>query len=266
MSADALCANADCRIVRFMFHDRVSFGGTLIAVAVLYAWLAAFPLRHGQSWAWWAFLGSGALGFASFLTCLGYGYLDSWHLTASVVLFAAFAGGLGVSRRLAIAGDHPWLRSDDGRRAALLVRAGRRGILTTGAGIALAGLVILYIGTTEVFVATDLEFMGLTRTHIDGLNPHLIPLIAHDRAGFGGGLATVGMLLLVCGWFAPPSRAFHQALLLAGTAGFGCAIGTHFVEGYLNTFHLAPAMAGAALFAGSLACEWVGWRTMRALR
>lgn len=121
-----------------------------------------------------------------------------------------------------------------------------------------AGLVILYLGTTEVFVAEDLGFMGVTREFIDGINLRLVPLIAHDRAGFGGGLATVGVLLLMCGWYAPPSRAFHDAVLVAGSAGFGCAIGTHFAEGYVNPVHLAPAFLGAALFAGSILCEITG--------
>src|SRR5262249_10825822 len=58
--------------------------------------------------------------------------------------------------------------------------------------------------------------------------------------------------------FARPSRAFHQALLLAGTAGFGCAIGTHFVEGYLNPVHLAPAFAGLVLFLVGIGCELWG--------
>jgi hypothetical protein len=46
----------------------------------------------------------------------------------------------------------------------------------------------LYFGSTRVFVAEDLEFMGLTRGALDAINPRLVPLIAHDRAGFGGGL------------------------------------------------------------------------------
>ena len=79
MSAEQLCAFAECRVVLFMFHDRVAYGGSLIAVAVLYLWLTAFPLRHGFTWAWWALALSGLLGFASFLSYLGYGYLDSWH-------------------------------------------------------------------------------------------------------------------------------------------------------------------------------------------
>ena len=126
----------------------------------------------------------------------------------------------------------------------------------------MAVLVILYLGTTAVFVAEDLGFMGLTRHVIDEINPRLVPLIAHDRAGFGGGLATVGVLFLVCGWHAPPSRAFHEAVLVAGGAGFGCALATHFVEGYVNPVHLAPAFAGALLFASSILLEIFASRRM----
>jgi hypothetical protein len=124
-----------------------------------------------------------------------------------------------------------------------------------------AGAVILVLGTSEVFVAEDLAFMGLTREGLDAVNPRLVPLIAHDRAGFGGGLATTGLILLACAWYARPARAFHQALLLAGIAGFGCAIGVHFVEGYTNPIHLAPAFAGAFLFGISSLCETIGHRS-----
>jgi hypothetical protein len=48
---------------------------TLIAVATLCLWLAAFPLRQRHAWALWAFFASGALGFGSFLSYLGYGPL-----------------------------------------------------------------------------------------------------------------------------------------------------------------------------------------------
>ena len=84
MSAAELCGFADCRVVRFMFHDRVAFGGSLIAIGVLYFWLAAFPLRQRAAWAWCAFVASGALGFASFLAYLGYGYLDSEDIIAAI--------------------------------------------------------------------------------------------------------------------------------------------------------------------------------------
>src|SRR5262249_55973511 len=49
-----------------------------------------------------------------------------------------------------------------------------------------AGFTIQVIGMTEVFVPTDLTYMGMTHARLDSINPRLIPLIAHDRAGFGG--------------------------------------------------------------------------------
>jgi len=261
MSADELCRLADCRVVRFMFHDRVAFGGTLIAVGVLYLWLAAFPLREGAAWAWWTFVVSGTLGFASFLTYRGYGYLDVWHGTATLALLPTFVLGLTYSRRLAITRATPWIRTEEMKGASWRLQVGRYGLVATGLGITLAGLVILYLGSTEVFVAEDLGFMGVTRQTLDAVNPHLIPLIAHDRAGFGGGLATIGVLLTMCAAYARPRRSFHEAVAIAGAAGFGSAVGTHFVEGYLNPIHLAPAFAGAALFGVSIACEVIASRT-----
>jgi hypothetical protein len=94
-------------------------------------------------------------------------------------------------------------------------------------------------------------------------NPRLVPVIAHDRAGFGGGLATIGVLLTVCAVYSRPSRSFHEAVAIAGVAGFGCAIGTHYVEGYVNPLHLAPAFAGAALFGVSMGCEIIATRTRK---
>ena len=84
MTPPDLCSINECRIVHFMIHDRVSFGGALIAIAILYLWLAAFPLRMGQAWAWWLLVISGGMGFGSFLLYLGYGYLDTWHGVATL--------------------------------------------------------------------------------------------------------------------------------------------------------------------------------------
>ena len=41
---------------------------------------------------------SGSVGFASFLAYLGYGYLDSWHGAATLVLLPTF--GLGMYRAI----------------------------------------------------------------------------------------------------------------------------------------------------------------------
>src|SRR5882672_4552505 len=94
MTAQALCAVNQCRIVHFMFHDRVAFGGSLIAIGSLYLWMAEFPLRNGEAWAWWLFVLSGLAGFGSFLAYLGYGYFDTWHGMATLLLLPCYAFGL----------------------------------------------------------------------------------------------------------------------------------------------------------------------------
>ena len=125
-------------------------------------------------------------------------------------------------------------------------------MLMAAIGMVGAGFTILVIGMTQVFVPTDLTFIGLTRDQLDSINPRLIPLIAHDRAGFGGGVATTGMLLFASVWHAKPSRSLWQALLIGGISGWSTAIGVHPLVGYNDAGHLAPAVAGALLFFAGL--------------
>jgi hypothetical protein len=78
MTASQMCGLQDCRILHFMMHDRISFGGVLVAIGTAYLWLAIFPLSRHERWAWWTLASSGAVGFVSFLVYLGYGYFDTW--------------------------------------------------------------------------------------------------------------------------------------------------------------------------------------------
>ncbi len=256
MTPDELCRYFGCRIVRFMIHDRLAFGGALLAVATLYAWLALFPLRQGRAWAWWILVLTGIAGFGSFLAYLGYGYLDTWHGVASLLLLPIFVLGLWRSR--ALVDDWPtpralvapgWAPARWRSRAGL----GRLALLGTGAGMIGAGATILTVGMTLVFVPEDLGFIGASAAEIQAINPRLVPLIAHDRAGFGGALLTTGLLVSCIVWKAAPRRHLWQALLVAGLFGFGAAIGVHFPIGYRDAIHLAPAIAGALLFAAGLA-------------
>ena len=43
-------------------------------------------------------------------------------------------------------------------------------------------------------------------------------------------------------------------------AGFGGAIGVHFIVGYLDPFHLLPAMIGFIFFLCADVLLWIGWR------
>ena len=262
MDPRALCDLHACRVVHFMFHDRVSFGGTLLAIGMLYLWLLAFPLRQGEEWAWWTILLSSTIGFLSFLTYLLFGYLDTWHAVATAGLLPLFVLGMARTRRALLRGARHGLGSL--RRPAepfqLRTRAGfgRACLLATGAGMVLAGSVIAILGATVTFVPQDLEYLGYTAAQLHAINPHLVPLIAHDRAGFGGGLASCGIAVVLIVWKSTEAVGRWQALLLGGLAGFGCAIGIHFPMGYRSVSHLLPAFFGAILYATGMVCTWPG--------
>ena len=257
MQPSALCGMHQCRIVHFMFHDRVAFGGTLMSIGTLYLWLVAFPLRLGEEWAWWTLLLSGTAGFLNFLSYLIYGYLDSWHAVATAALLPLFIAGIWKTRELLPPQREGWHSLlQPGMPMALETRAGfgRACLLFVGAGMAIAGLVITILGSTVVFVPQDIAYLGFTSAQLNAINPHLVPLIAHDRAGFGGGLASCGLAVLIILWKARPARGLWQALLVGGLMGFGCAIGVHYPMGYLSVSHLAPAWAGAAIYAAGIVC------------
>jgi hypothetical protein len=246
MTSQQLCTLHGCRIVHFMIHDRVSFGGVLIAIAVMYLWLAEVPLKRGESWAWWALAASGGAGFLSFLAYIGYGYLDSWHGAATLVLLPVFVAALWRTRKLRVV--RAPLPAPGGRH-----RIGRWMLLGATAGIVAAGLTITTVGATSVFVPTDLQFMGITRAEILAINARLVPLIAHDRAGFGGALVSCGIAMFFAVLRGRPSKSLWQALATAGAFGFATAIGVHPVIGYTNASHLAPAVLGALVFVSGLA-------------
>jgi len=254
-SEQALRALADGRVAQFMAHDRAAFGGTLIAIAILYLWLVRVPLRQGEAWAWWVLSTSGAIGFASFLTFLGTGYVDTWHGTATLGILVPFMIGLVAARRTLKAASpgirlirrteawpHRWTRPWLGQWL----------LVVTAGGMVVAGAIIATVGSLVVFVPQDLEYIGLDRAALDAVDPRLVPLIAHDRAGFGGGLLTVGVVLGGCVWCTPLSRSLWQAMLLAGITGFGAAVGTHFHVGYIDVTHVGPAVAAAIVFGTGL--------------
>jgi hypothetical protein len=258
MAPDELCSINECRIVHFMFHDRVSFGGAILAIGVLYLWLAEFPLRHGEVWSWWVFAASGILGFGSFLAYLGYGYLDTWHGLATLALLPCFV--LGLTRAFfhlpRPAEPQALFRPSVRVPWTTAFGIGRGCLLGAALGMVGAGATIMTVGMTCVFVPQDLAYMGLSAEALQQINPRLIPLIAHDRAGFGGGVCTCGMLLFFCVWCGSPSRSLWQAIALAGIAGFTTAIGIHPIIGYTDFTHLAPAIVGAIVYGAGLALTY----------
>lgn len=125
-------------------------------------------------------------------------------------------------------------------------------------GLILAGATIAVFGMTTVFVPSDLRFIGINASALERISPMLIPVISHDRAGFGGGLCSIGSFLLFMARCAELNRSLIEIIALMGCAGFGCAIGVHFAVGYLDFWHLLPALVGFMIFALADALLWLG--------
>ncbi|GAA0909214.1 hypothetical protein [Virgisporangium aurantiacum] len=247
MSAAELCSVADCRVVEFMIHDRAAFGGALFGIGVLYAYLALFPLRRGEAWAWWLLLFSGITGFASFFAYLGYGYLDTWHGIGSLLLLPVYLLGMARSRRIIQPWNGPLVLLTTGRLPDLRSRQGlgKACLLLGAGGTTIGGLVILGVGLTDVFVPEDLAFMRVTVDDLHRISPRLVPLIAHDRVGFGAAVGVIGATALTCLWCAPSSRAQWETLCISGLVSLTAAIGIHRAIGYTDHGHLAPVLAAA---------------------
>jgi hypothetical protein len=256
--AMALLREANAHLTGFMFHDRVAYGGSLLAIGACYLWLAGFPMAIRAAWAWWALLFSGSIGFLAFLTYLGQGYLDTWHGVATLFLLPVFVMGLWSSRPDTFSLSGVWAAVPNGENA--VAKWGRILLGACGGGIILAGLTIAIFGMTTVFVPSDLRFIGLDVSALQRISPMLIPVISHDRAGFGGGLCSIGSLLLFMARCAELSRSLVEVVTVMGLAGFGCAIGVHFAVGYLDFMHLLPAFVGFGIFLLANSLLWSGRR------
>lgn len=240
------------RLLAFMAHDRVTFAGTAIALGTLYAQLAWHALRFREHWVYVTLLSSTLVGFAGFLLYLGYGYFDPLHagLTAFMILLflAGARGRYQAPPRIPVpdlVNDRAWRRAQWGQLV----------VVSLGVGLITAGLTISWIGVTQVFVPEDLAFLRTTAAELRSANSRLLPLIAHDRAGFGGGLVATGVAVLLLGLWGMRrgARWVWWTLLVSGLPGYAAALGVHLAVGYLDFWHLLPALIAAGLFGAGLA-------------
>ena len=243
------------RLLAFMQHDRVTLSGTMLSVAVLYLSLSWYGIRRGAHWAMMTVLVSALTGFVSFFLFLGFGYFDPFHAFVTAVMFQfllmAWSANLGPVQRTSL----PNLRED---RAWRLAQWGQLVFVIHAAILIVAGTVICGIGCTTVFVQEDLDFMEVCPSDLSLANPRLIPLIAHDRASFGGMLITTGMVVLLTSLWGlrQGARWLWWMLLLAGLPAYGLAIGVHQSVGYTSSWHLVPAYGGLAVLVLGLALLW----------
>ena len=241
-------AAVNARLLGFMAHDRVTLGGGMVSIGIIYIAIALFGLRQGASWARHALIASGGLGFASFLLFLGYRFFDPMHFLVTLILLPFFVLAIRSPLPPAIP-PHANLRSDRRWRRGLW---GQLAFVALGAGLVGGGAVICVLGASVVFVPSDLAFMQAgPRAFVDtATGDRLLSLIAHDRAGLGGLLVSEGVaVLLLSLWaFRESARWLWWTLLVAGLTGFVAAIGVHLSVGYLDAEHLAPAAIALTLY------------------
>ncbi|GIH78089.1 hypothetical protein [Planobispora longispora] len=238
------------RLAPFLQHDRITMAGTMVAIGVLYAGLAWGGLRQGWGWSRRAYLASGLVAFSTLFSFLGTGFVEPLHTAVTVVLFPMFL--LAALR----SPERPrWTARPEGperlRRRAL---TGQLLMIMVGLGLFAGGAVISVVGLTEVFVSTDLAFLGTDPGRLDAASPRLVPFIAHDRAGFGGALMAAALaviLISMWGWRRGESWVWWSSAL-AAAAGFLPAVVVHMIIGYTSFVHLAPVYAGIGLTALAL--------------
>lgn len=249
-------ADVNARLLSFMTHDRVTLAGTMVAVGILYTLLAVHGLRRGAHWAYLSVACSALAGFVSFFSFLGFGYFDPFHAFVTAILFQFLVltvhSELPAPQRVAppeLHNDWRWQANQWGQ---LL-------FVVHGATLIAAGIVISVIGMTSVFVPEDLEFMQTCAADLIEAHPQLVPLVAHDRATFGGMLVACGMAtLLPALWGFQRGQAWlWRALMLAGNVAYGSTIAVHWCVGYQSLKHLLPAYGGwILLWVGGIASYW----------
>lgn len=241
MVRDEVCGISP-RLLPFMRHDRVTLAGTMLALGLLYLTFSVYGDRRGRHWAHVALVVSAFAGFLSFFLFLGFGYFDPFHAFITLVLFQFLT--LTVRSHASPQRD----RSFDLINSRAWHRAlwGQLLVLIQGAALITAGIVICVFGVTSVFVADDLVFLQTSPRLLSEANDRLIPLIAHDRASFGGMLLSTGLavtLAALWGW----ERGRHWlwwSLAVAGSVGYLTTLWIHLAVGYTAARHLLPAWLG----------------------
>jgi dihydroorotate dehydrogenase len=243
------------RLLLFMAHDRVSLAGTMITIGVLYIGLSLGGVRRGLHWARQSILYSAFAGFLSFFLFLGFGYFDPFHAFVTSILFQFLL--LALYSRLCPVHQLPVPNLRESRQW-WWNQWGQFMFVMHGAGLLLAGLAISAVGITQVFVQEDLEFMRTTAEALHHANHNLVPLIAHDRATFGGMLISsgIGVLLPSLWGFKQGERWLWWTFALAGFPAYLAAIGVHLAVGYINWWHLAPVFIALGFYSVGLACSY----------
>lgn len=235
------------QILAFMEHDRMTLAGTMISGGIVYMQLAYHGIRRGIHWSKKAFHTAGIVGFLGILLFIGYGYFDWLHALFWAILLPAFLLGYKNSSHATLSPMSPNTGNNVHWKKAVW---GQMCLVMLGFSLTIGGAVISTIGVSFVFVPTDLTFICMTPDQLDSFNQQLIPVIAHDRAGFGSALIAVGLLVLMLAlWgFQQGAKWVWHTFLWGGIPAFLAGLTTHYLIGYIDFVHLLPAYFALLLF------------------
>ncbi|RSD29201.1 dihydroorotate dehydrogenase [Mesobacillus subterraneus] len=238
-------------LYKFMSHDRMTLAGTMISGGYIYMQLARHGIRYGLHWARRAFDIGAITGFLGILLFLGFGYFDWLHALFWLVLLPFYLIGY---RKTRTANESPTSKNRTNHTAWKKAVFGQLLFVVLGFSFVLGGIVISTIGATYVFVDTDLQYICMTPEQMNALNEKLIPVIAHDRAGFGSALFSVGLLVLSMAlWgFQEGAAWIWKTLFIGGIPAFTTGIFTHLYIGYIDFIHLLPAYFALGLYIAGL--------------
>ena len=239
------------RLLWFMAHDRMTLAGTMISGGIVYMTLSKYGVKYEMLWAKQAIDIAAIIGFLGILLFIGYGYFDWLHLVFWIVLLPFYWRGFVKTKRIKRTPKSSNRRNDLAWRKGVL---GQFCFVMLGFSFVLGGVIISGIGVTGVFVPTDLQYLCMPADLIQAFNDRLMSVIAHDRAGFGGAMISVGLLVLMSAlWgFQAGNRWLWWTFLLGGLPAFVSGLFVHMMIGYTTFIHLLPAYIALALFVGGL--------------
>jgi hypothetical protein len=245
------------RLIEFLRHDHLTMAGCMAAIGVNDIGLA-MGMRKGWRWAKVAFGLAGACGFPTFFLFLGYEFVDPLHLAVAVGFFPIYV--LALVRPTV---PETWRTrldvNEPARRRALV---GQLIMVLVTIGVTISGAVIMVVGLTSVLIPSDQAYLGNSHAFFQSqLDGRLLRFIAHDRAGFGGALLSlgVGMLTMTLWGWREGERATWWSVAVASALGFGAALAIHHHVGYTDVAHLLPIYLGIPLVGVALALsrDWM---------
>lgn len=226
-------------ILFFMSHDRMALAGTMISGGIIYLQLARHGLKNNLHYAKIAFHSAAIVGFIGIFLFIGYGYFDWLHGLFWLVLLPIYYFSFKEGKRIIGSPASSHGNNDQAWKYGLY---GQLMFVILGFFITIGGIVISTIGVSKVFVSTDLSFLCMSPEMLESISQNLIPVIAHDRAGFGSALVSVGLLVLMTSlWGFRKGEAWvWNTLAIGALPAFIAGIGTHIYIGYTPFIHLLP--------------------------